>query len=134
MSEVISKKQHAYYQLKQLDTSKKQAYYQKIITGASEQWLQGASRELGGGSEPRLRHDDFFFELKAELVVSGRTEPDARVRLGFEQIKLNDDGTFTLHFDLPDGKIPLEFVAESNDQLKHRIIKTLVEREKTSYS
>ena len=105
--------------------------------GASKGLLEnkGASENLfniqSGASEGRLNNRKFFFEIWAELIVHGRTEPDATVSLNKKEIKLNPDGTFTLRYSLPDGKIPLGFIAQSSDGFEQRQITTQVDREKT---
>jgi len=106
--------------------------------GASENLLESKSPERkvalihqGGGSEGRLNKRQFFFEVWTELIVHGRTEPDATVLLNQKNIKLNADGTFTLRYALPDGEIPLKFIAQSSDAVEQRHIYTRVEREKT---
>ncbi|MDE1919958.1 MAG: DUF4912 domain-containing protein [Candidatus Omnitrophica bacterium] len=106
--------------------------------GASERTLtekQGASEKFLGlqGSEGRLNKRKFFFEIATELIVHGRTEPDAAVWLNQQGIKLNPDGTFSLRYALPDGEVPLKFVAQSSDGVEQRHINTRVEREKTVY-
>ncbi len=88
----------------------------------------GASDQVGG-----QRSRKFFFELNTELIVYGRTEPDATVTHGDKEIALNPDGTFSLRFYLPDGNIPLNFTARSFDKLEQRSINTAVERFRTMY-
>jgi hypothetical protein len=84
----------------------------------------------GGSSESVLtKKSKFFFEIWTELIVYGRTEADATVRLDQKEIKLNPDGTFSLRYALPDGKIPFDFIAQSSKALEHRHIYTCVERE-----
>jgi hypothetical protein len=95
--------------------------------GASESQL-GAET---GASESRLKKREFFFEIATELLVYGRTEPDATVWLNGKEIKLNPDGTFALRYSLPDGNIPFKFIAQSHDGVEQRHISTGVEREKT---
>lgn len=110
-------------------------FMKKILLGASEEMLVfgGASEEIAGSSAPEQKKRTFFFEIGTELIVYGRTEPDAEVWLADKKIKLRPDGTFTLRFALPDGKIPLDFSAISNDKLEKRRIATSVERIKTIY-
>jgi len=105
---------------------------QKMHPGASEN--RGASELLvsgSGGSEGRLKKREFFFEVWTELIVHGRTEPDAAVWLNEKGVKLNPDGTFSLRYALVDGEIPLKFIAQSSDAIEQRHINTSVEREKT---
>jgi hypothetical protein len=67
---------------------------------------------FGGGAE---KSKDFWFNVNAELIIYGATEPDAKVTLGGHEIKLRSDGTFTFRFALPDGKYDLPAVAVSAD-------------------
>ena len=105
--------------------------------GASGEFLKNkvASESLSsfqsGASEGRLNKREFFFEIWTELIVHGRTEPDATVWLNEQGIKLNPDGTFSLRYALPDGKIPFKFIAQSSDGVEQRHINTSVERERT---
>jgi len=113
-------------------------FIKRVLRGASELLVLVGQREHVAGSFgaseflQQKRKRQFFFEIGTELIVYGRTEPDAKVWLGTKNIDLRPDGTFTLRFALPDGKIPLEFTAESFDQQEKRRINTYVER-KTDY-
>jgi len=111
----------------------KRGYIKKILSGSSEEILfVGASESVvgvGGASEfVEQRRRKFFFEIGTELIVYGRTEPDAEVWLGDKKVPLRQDGTFGMRFALPDGKIPLHFTAISNDKVETRTISTIVER------
>ena len=64
----------------------------------------GASREKSKG---------FWFNVNAELIIYGATEPGAKVTLAGHEIKLRDDGTFSYRFALPDGQYDLPAVAVS---------------------
>jgi len=57
----------------------------------------------------------FWFNVNAELIVYGATEPGAKVTLGGHEIKLRADGTFSYRFALPDGTYDLPAVAVSAD-------------------
>jgi hypothetical protein len=57
----------------------------------------------------------FWFNVNAELIIYGATEPTARVTLGGHEIKLRSDGSFSCRFALPDGKYDLPAVAVSPD-------------------
>ncbi|HEX7653963.1 MAG TPA: hypothetical protein VF607_10680, partial [Verrucomicrobiae bacterium] len=54
-----------------------------------------------------------WFNVNAELIIYGATEPGAKVTLGGHEIKLRSDGTFSYRFALPDGKYDLPAVAVS---------------------
>lgn len=103
----------------------------EIFFGASENRVFGPKN--AGASERNQESIDrkFYFEIGTELIVYGRTEPDANVYLGGKNIKLRNDGTFTLRFALPEGNIPLDFTAVSNDKIQKRSIATAVKRSKT---
>ena len=106
-------------------------YGRKIMIGASEFTYLGGSENFQGGASEFVQPDKkrkFFFEIGTELIVYGRTEPDAKVKLGDKKVDLRPDGTFSLRFALPDGKIALPFTAVSNDKIETRKISTAVER------
>lgn len=82
-----------------------------------------ASLDASSGSESVFRKtdaDDFSFNLDCELVVHGKARPDAKVTIKGKDIKLNNDGTFTERFILPDGIQVLDASAKSADR-KHEI-------------
>lgn len=65
-----------------------------------------------GGME---RKKSFWFNVNAELIIYGATEPDAAVTIAGRKIKLRPDGTFSFRFALPDGNYDLPAVAVSAD-------------------
>ncbi|MGB8369317.1 MAG: DUF4912 domain-containing protein [Limisphaerales bacterium] len=69
------------------------------------------SSPFGGAGQPR----GFWFNVNAELIIYGATEPGAKVTLGGHEIKLRSDGSFSYRFALPDGKYDLPAVAVSAD-------------------
>ena len=68
------------------------------------------------------------FEIEAELVVYGSTEPNARVILQGEPVPVHTDGTFTVRFSLPDSRQIIPAVASSADGVEERTIVLAVER------
>ncbi len=70
----------------------------------------------------------FWFQLDAELIVYGATEPHARVTLQGEPVRLRPDGTFTMRFSLPDSRQIIPAVATSPDGIEERTIVLAVER------
>jgi hypothetical protein len=82
----------------------------------------------GSGSWPGGKQRKFWFQLDAELIVYGATEPNARVTLQGEPVKLRHDGTFTMRFSLPDSRQILPAVATSADGIEERTIVLAVER------
>ncbi len=65
-----------------------------------------------GGME---RRKGFWFNVNAELIIYGATEPDAKVTIAGREIKLRQDGTFSFRFILPDGEYNLPAIATSAD-------------------
>jgi hypothetical protein len=87
------------------------------MPAAEAPFLPGVSSEehiLPPGQPPLPRK--FWFQVNAELVVYGATEPDAIVTIGGRRIRLREDGSFSYRFALPDGSYQLPVVAESRDQ------------------
>ena len=66
----------------------------------------------------------FRLWVATELIIYGGTEPDAHVAVQGKEVKLRPDGTFSLRFALPDGKIDLPVTAVSGDGLEERTIET----------
>jgi uncharacterized protein len=62
----------------------------------------------------------FWFNVNAELIIYGATEPDAKVSIAGRNIKLRPDGTFSFRFALPDGDYDLPAVAQSADGMEQR--------------
>ena len=79
------------------------------------------------GALPSLGRD-FHFQIDAELIVYGTTEPNARVTLQGEPVQLRPDGTFTVRFSLPDSRQIIPAVAASADGIEERTIVLAVER------
>ena len=79
--------------------------------GVSSFGVSSFSSPFGGAPQAK----GFWFNVNAELIIYGATEPDAKVTLGGHEIKLRPDGTFSYRFALPDGKYDLPAVAVSAD-------------------
>lgn len=85
--------------------------------------------QYGAGIESLLpRKRGFHFQVDAELLVYGSTEPDAHVTLQGEPVKLRPDGTFTVRFSLPNCRQVIPAVAASHDGFEQRTIVLAVER------
>jgi hypothetical protein len=61
------------------------------------------------------RQRGFWFNVNAELIIYGATEPDATVTIGDRKIQLRPDGSFSFRFALPDGNYSLPAAAHSAD-------------------
>lgn len=70
------------------------------------------AREMGSGAVSSISswgrrpvaERPFWLTVHTELIVHGATEPDARVSVAGQEVKLRPDGAFTLRFALPDGE------------------------------
>ncbi len=87
-----------------------------------------AVTSMGSGAWLPGRQRKFWFQLDAELIVYGATEPNARVTLQGEPVRLRSDGTFTMRFSLPDSRQIIPAVATSADGIEERTIVLAVER------
>ena len=124
-----------------------QEQFQKIYSQSGGQSGASVSNDLRDLFEERLRRPmhglslqslgtgalaglgrDFHFEIDAELIVYGTTEPNAKVTLQGEPVQLRPDGTFTVRFSLPDSRQIIPAVAASPDGVEERTIVLAVER------
>jgi hypothetical protein len=88
-----------------------------------------ATGQFGSGAERMLnRHRELEFHVDAEMILYGRTKPDAKVMLGGEPIKLRPDGSFTVRQPMPDKRQVLPVVASTPDGVEQRTIVIAVER------
>lgn len=68
----------------------------------------------------------FWLVVNTELIVYGATEPDAKVTVETKEVKLRQDGTFTLRYALPDSKQVIPVEATSKDGSDRRRITPIV--------
>lgn len=87
-----------------------------------------AVTSFGSGALQFGKQRKFWFQLDAELIVYGATEPNAKVTIQGEPIKLRRDGTFTMRFSLPDSRQIIPAMAASADGIEERTIVLAVER------
>jgi uncharacterized protein len=113
-----------------------------VTAGSTEQEAQGDLKDVfeeqlhrpvgdgplqfgpGAGGPKR----EFRFHVDTELIVHGATQPDARVTLRGEPVRLRPDGTFAVRFTLPDRRHVLPVVASSVDGAEQRTIVLAVDR------
>ena len=88
----------------------------KLAREISSPGVSSLSSPFGGAEQPK----GFWFNINAELIIYGATEPTARVTLDGREIKLRPDGSFSFRFALPDGKYELPAVAVSADGTEAR--------------
>lgn len=87
-----------------------------------------AVSSFGARSWPPGKQRKFWFDLDAELIVYGSTQPNARITLQGEPVALRSDGSFTMRFSLPDSRQIIPAVATSADGVEERTIVLAVER------
>ena len=80
-----------------------------------------------GDSEPTFR-TDFQLDVDAEMVVYGVTQPDARVTLQGEPVRVQSDGTFRVRVDMPNKRQVLPIIATASDGGRRQMIVMAVER------
>ncbi len=73
------------------------------------------------------RHD-FKFEVDAEMIVYGVTNPDTHVSLRGEPVRIRPDGTFTVRMSLPNQRQVIPVVASAANGGEQRTIVLAVER------
>ncbi len=95
--------------------------------GISSPGISSSPTSPFGGASAKSK--GFWFNVNAELIIYGATEPDAKVTLGGHEIKLRSDGTFSFRFALPDGKYDLPAVAVSADGTDGRAAELKFSRE-----
>ena len=94
-----------------------------------EEMGSGAVSSFGSGQiREKGKQRGFRLWIATELILYGATEPDAKLTVQGKEVKLRSDGTFTMRFALPDGRIDLPVTAVSADTVEERTIETKVDR------
>ncbi len=70
----------------------------------------------------------FGFEVDAEMIIYGQTEPNANVTLQGDPVQLRPDGSFTVRFNLPNCRQVIPAVASTADGVEQRTVVLAVER------
>jgi uncharacterized protein len=78
------------------------------VSSVSAPWSAGPARP------------DFWFNINAELIIYGATEPDAKVTLAGRDLQLYPDGSFSCRFALPDGVFTLVAEAAAGNGAEQR--------------
>ena len=71
---------------------------------------------------------DFTLEVDAEVVLFGVTDPGARLTVKGQPITVEEDGTFTVRFAMPNRREIFPLVADSGDGAEQRMVVVAVER------
>lgn len=84
------------------------------------------------GAEFDQERDKFLFAIDAEIVIKGRVEPNARVTVKEEPIKVSHEGEFSVRFKLPERRHVYPVVAiDAKSGEKHTIILAVDRNTKT---
>jgi hypothetical protein len=83
----------------------------------------------GSGMEGMfIASQDFKFEVDAEMIVYGVTNPNTHVSLRGEPVRIRPDGTFTVRMSLPNQRQVIPVVASAANGGEQRTIVLAVER------
>ena len=83
---------------------------------------------FGSGAVLPGKLKKFFFDIDAELIVYGKTDPNASVTLQNELVPLRPDGRFAMRFSLPESRQIIPAVATSTDGMEEQTIVLAIER------
>ncbi|MDR1290993.1 MAG: DUF4912 domain-containing protein, partial [Planctomycetaceae bacterium] len=69
---------------------------------------------------------NFGFNVDADIIIHGKTDPSVRVTVKNEPITINSDGTFSVRFSIPEKRHVFPIEAEGNDGVEvQRVILTM---------
>jgi len=74
----------------------------------------------GAGAARLVSKNNFHFDVDAEVIVYGTTNPDSYVTLAGEPVPLRADGTFTVRMAMPNRRQVVPIVANSADGVEQR--------------
>lgn len=101
----------------------------------SPEWPVLPADAVGSPSSPfggrAAGEKTFWFNVNAELILYGATEPDATVTIGGQPVELQPDGSFRCRFALPDGSYTVPVVAVSAENTEGRTADLRFTRETT---
>ena len=86
-----------------------------------------SSSKPSAASSPR-RRSGFDLQVDAEVVIKGRTSPDAQLTVRGERIWLREDGSFLVRYHLPERRHVFPVAAISSDGIDTKTIVLSVER------
>ena len=102
------------------------------IYGTEGRALDASSAGVSSLSSPvkyEKKPSAFWMRVGTELIVYGATEPDARVTINNNPVRLNADGSFTTRFALTDGLHILDISGKSADGKYKKTYKIRVTQE-----
>jgi hypothetical protein len=101
------------------------------LLSETSSWKGSGGVSSFGGRKPQESPSSlrsFWLKADCELVLFGATEPTATVTVAGKPIELLPDGTFSMRFAFPDGKMELPVRAVSGDRVEERWVTITVER------
>ena len=84
-------------------------------------------RASQGGIGEKTRRN-FDFNIDADVIIHGKTDPSVQVTIRNEPIKINPDGTFSVRFSLPEKRHVFSVEAEGSDGVEMQRVVLTVER------
>ena len=87
-----------------------------------------AARPRGSEAGPPAVPGDFALEVDAEVIVYGVTQPDARVTLQGEPVRVQSDGTFRVRVEMPNKRQVLPIIASTQDGNRRQMVVMALER------
>jgi len=81
-----------------------------------------------GFKAPGAEEEEFQFDVDAELIVFGNSDPTSSVTIKGEPVKLSRDGSFTVRMDLADRRMVLPCVSTTADGRQQRTVVVAIER------
>ncbi len=101
------------YRIHKLSGSEIVSEWMAVPSGISS---AGVSSGSGAANAERPQEaKDFDVELHAEVVLYGKTDPNAKLAIGGKMIPLTKDGKFSVRFYLKNGEFSIPLVASSPD-------------------
>lgn len=99
----------------------------RLLNERMRNWLFSGSLSSGAVASQQnveKKNKGFWLIADAELIIYGATDPSAKVSVQKIPIKLNQQGTFSLRFALPDGvqEIPVVAVNADGDDTRQIVI------------
>jgi uncharacterized protein len=82
----------------------------------------------GSADDPHCEAAGLTLEVDAELMLFGVTVPGARLTVKGQPIPVQDDGTFTARFPMPNRRQVLPLVVDSGDGAEQRMVVVAIER------
>lgn len=70
--------------------------------------------------EVEIPKREFFLQAETDVVVYGKTEPDASLSIAGKDVGINPDGSFSVRFSLKEGEIEIPIEAENKNKTQKR--------------